>query len=134
IKPVNKYTNNKGTDATGDHVDATVPPDKLWIPSYAELSPSIRTGWTGKAWLAKEGSQYEFFKGKVTMDNDGYNNGSLTLKSMCYLASGSDASNWWERSCNPDDARGFVICGIYGDPSNNGLASASLGIVLGFSI
>ncbi|MEG1831479.1 MAG: hypothetical protein RR204_06670 [Raoultibacter sp.] len=48
------------------------------------------------------------------------------------LASGSGANNWWERSCNPDNANNFVNCNTNGDPSNNNNATSTYGIVLGF--
>ncbi|MEG2458593.1 MAG: hypothetical protein RSA89_02130, partial [Raoultibacter sp.] len=76
----------------------------------------------------------EFFKGKVTMTADGGNDKSDILKSMSRLASGSDAYNWWERSCNPETITSFVICSTYGNPGHGNDPSVAWGIVLGFSI
>ncbi|MEG0218301.1 MAG: DUF6273 domain-containing protein, partial [Raoultibacter sp.] len=142
IEPVNKKTNNAGGGYGTEGKDVSETQDKLWIPSYAELVPSVTNpgNWQNWTWMAKESSrqpsdaQYDFFKGKVTNNYSG----NAILKSMCSdypgLASGSGASHWWERSCHPISAADFVLCDTGGGPSNNYYASHAWGIVLGFSI
>ncbi|MEG0218202.1 MAG: DUF6273 domain-containing protein, partial [Raoultibacter sp.] len=137
IEPVNKYTNNAGGGPGTEYYPVTPPTqEKLWIPSYAELVPSVFYGWTSWKWAAQEGSQYPFF----TKWNIDYWGGNGILASMCFdypgLASKSGAWPWWNRSCHPPYGDHFVVCNTDGNPSNGFPAAIadSGGIVLGFSL
>lgn len=129
ISPVIKITDNG--PATGSYykkanVSSTV--DKLWLISYNELVETSH--WRHNA-IEYEGSQYYFFKNKVTRN---YSSNTV-LNSSHIKASGS----WrWERSSSPssspavNDGR-FLLIGTSGDPSYDGDADRDLGVVPCFS-
>ncbi|MEG1831130.1 MAG: DUF6273 domain-containing protein, partial [Raoultibacter sp.] len=110
IKLVTKQTNNVDGNGTSKAVTPTA--DKLWLASYSELVDRVYSSWAGNTWLAQEGKQYEFFRGKAT---DGTT--IPVLKGMENTQNGGDMigqtySDWWERSCCPADpsTTGFLGC------------------------
>ena len=110
-----------GTDGSA----ASATSDRLWLVSYRELVPTIYDGWKklgGFQALNQEGSQYEFFKGRVTNNRSS----NTILVNMYLTASGSrpaglyisDWSGWWERSAQEEYANGFcLVQGGTGNPS-----------------
>lgn len=123
ISPVIKITDNG--PATGSYykkanVSSTV--DKLWLISYNEL---VETSYWRHNAILYEGSQYYFFKNKVTQN---YSKNTV-LNSSHIKASNS----WrWERSSSPDNGR-FIYIYYNGDPSDRGYASINAGVVPCFS-
>lgn len=104
VSAVLKQTNNmESGDTAGSAASATS--DRLWLVSYRELVPTLYDGWgTGSGFqaLSQEGSQYEFFKGRVT---NNYSSNAI-LQGMYKTASGSlpaglNYNGWWERSSAP---------------------------------
>lgn len=102
VTPVLKQTNNMCYGGTlGSSASATA--DKVWLVSYRELVPTLYNGWKafgrGFQALSQEGSQYEYFNGKVT--NNYSSNGILsgiygTVSGSAPL--GAYGYGWWERS------------------------------------
>lgn len=136
VTPVLKQTNNMDYgDTAGSSASATA--DKVWLVSYRELVPTLYNGWKtsgGFQALSQEGSQYEYFNGKVTNNYSGngilsdiYNtvSGSSTL--------GADYNFWWERSPDPYSYYYFLLVGSYGDPSYNRSAGYRYSVVPAFS-
>ena len=125
VSAVLKRSNNmEYGNTSGSYASATS--DRLWLVSYRELVPTIYDGWKnygGFQAISQEGSQYEFFKGRVT---NNYSSNTI-LADMYRTASGSwpaGLSNysgfWWGRSSGPDYTGGFLGVGPGGDPSSNG--------------
>lgn len=136
VTTVLKQTNNMGYGSTsGSAASATA--DKVWLVSYRELVPTLYTGWTsynGFQALSQEGSQYEYFKGKVTNNYSG--NGILSgiYKTVSGSApSGADNSRWWERSPHPNYSDYFLRVSSYGDPSDYYIACYRYSVVPAFS-
>jgi hypothetical protein len=137
IVAVDKTTNNTGGTAT-TAADATVTSDKLWLLSYMEYVPSCYSSWANFA-TGHEGTQYEYWKGKVTANYSG----NSVLTSLHLTNSGAAAvthegtayaSIVWERSPYPTGAANFLNVGSNGDPSNGSNASNGLCVVPGFSL
>lgn len=122
ISPVIKITDNG--PATGSYykkanVSSTV--DKLWLISYNEL---VETSYWHNA-IEYEGSQYYFFKNKVTQ-----NYSSNTVLNSSHIKA---SNSWrWERSSSPS-GRSFLLINFSGDPSNYTTASYDRGVVPCFS-
>lgn len=122
ISPVIKITDNG--PATGSYykkanVSSTV--DKLWLISYNEL---VETSYWHNA-IEYEGSQYYFFKNKVTR-----NYSKNTVLNSSHIKA---FNSWrWERSSSPDNGR-FLYVYYNGDPSYDGYASINAGVVPCFS-
>lgn len=123
ISPVIKITDNG--PATGSYykkanVSSTV--DKLWLISYNEL---VETSYWHNA-IEYEGSQYYFFKNKVT-----HNYSSNTVLNSSHIKA---SYSWrWERSSSPYGDYYFLTIRNYGDPSNDSNAYTSYGVVPCFS-
>jgi len=123
ISPVIKITDNG--PATGSYykkanVSSTV--DKLWLISYNEL---VETSYWWHNAIEYEGSQYYFFKNKVTRNYSP----NTVLNSSHIKASYS----WrWERSSSPGSGS-FLFIYDSGDPSGNFLADDLNGVVPCFS-
>lgn len=123
ISPVIKITDNG--PATGSYykkanVSSTV--DKLWLISYNEL---VETSYWHNA-IEYEGSQYYFFKNKVTQ-----NYSSNTVLNSSHIKASDD---WrWERSSSPNGYPSFLYIRPGGDPSVGINANISRGVVPCFS-
>lgn len=126
ISPVIKITDNGpaiGSYYKKANVSSTV--DKLWLISYNELVETSYKYWRPNA-IEYEGSQYYFFKNKVTQNYSP----NAVLNSSHIKASGS----WrWERSSSPSDDERFLLISYDGAPSFNSRASRDLGVVPCFS-
>ena len=136
VTPVLKQTNNMLYGYTaGSSTSATA--DKVWLVSYRELVPTLHNGWKtsgGFQALSQEGSQYEYFNGKVTNNYSG--NGILSGIYRTVSGStpvGAGYYRWWERSPNPDNSSGFLRVDSYGDPSCYNLAYYRYSVVPAFS-
>ena len=136
VTTVLKQTNNMYYGNTsGSAASATA--DKVWLVSYRELVPTIYDGWksyNGFPALSQEGSQYEYFQGKV-MHN--YSNNNI-LSGIYETVSGSAPSGaynhyWWERSPYPDGSYYFLLVYSYGDPSGDFFAYCRYSVVPAFS-
>lgn len=128
ISPVIKITDNG--PATGwsyykkANVSSTV--DKLWLISYNEL---VETSYWWRNAIKYEGSQYYFFKNKVTQNSYSPN----TVLNDSHIKA-SDIFGWrWERSSSPIGHRNFLFIYYDGDPANYDIADLSLGVVPCFS-
>lgn len=123
ISPVIKITDNG--PATGSYykkanVSSTV--DKLWLISYNEL---VETSHWHNA-IEYEGSQYYFFKNKVTK-----NYLSNTVLNSSHIKA---SYSWrWERSSSPSGSNGFLNISNDGDPSRGYRAYDYRGVVPCFS-
>lgn len=132
VTTVLKQTNNMDYGNTsGSAASATA--DKVWLVSYRELVPTIYDGWkssNGFQALSQEGSQYEYFQGKV-MHN--YSNNNI-LSGIYETVSGSAPSGadyycWWERSPDPCYSDYFLRVDSDGDPSYNNNANNRYSVV-----
>ena len=109
----------------------------MWLVSYRELVPTIYDGWksyNGFPALSQEGSQYEYFQGKV-MHN--YSNNNI-LSGIYETVSGSAPSgaysgSRWERSPYPYYSDYFLRVGSGGDPSYYYYACCRYSVVPAFS-
>lgn len=136
VTPVLKQTNNMHYGSTvGSSASATA--DKVWLVSYRELVPTLYNGWKtsdGFQALSQEGSQYEYFQGKVTNNYSG--NGILSSSYATVFGStpvGARYDVWWERSPATTNGGGFLRVSWIGDPSDNGSAYYRCSIVPAFS-
>lgn len=127
ISPVIKITDNG--PATGPYykkanVSSTV--DKLWLISYNEL---VETSCWHNDWhneIEYEGSQYYFFKNKVTQ-----NSSPNTVLNSSHIKA---FNSWlWERSSSPLSGSSFLYISNNGDPSFSDSAITSRGVVPCFS-
>ena len=121
IASVDKLTNNERGDTNSASVTATS--DKLFLLSYAEYVPTSYWA-TSYPWTAQEGSQYEFWAGKVT-NNKGSN---ACLENLYKTAEGktpTDAydTRVWERSAHPYGSTGFLLVYSNGNPTYSYIAS-----------
>lgn len=142
VTPVLKQTNNMMRGNTTDS-SASATADKVWLVSYRELVPTLYNGWKNSysfQTLSQEGSQYEYFKGKVT--NNYSSNGILSGIYMTVSGSipiGGDyyhteCNGWWERSSVLDNVAGFFRVGSDGNPSyEDGYPGSSYSVVPAFS-
>lgn len=129
ISPVIKITDNG--PATGSYykkanVSSTV--DKLWLISYNEL---VETSYWHNA-IEYEGSQYYFFKNKVTQNyspNTVLNGSHIKTPNNWWWGGHS----WWERSSDPSTGNHFLLISDYGDTSNHTGAHDRSGVVPCFS-
>ena len=104
VSAVLKQSNNMEYGMTAGSA-ASATSDRLWLVSYRELVPTLYDGWktaSGFQALSQEGSQYEFFKGRVTNNHSS----NEILQGMSKTASGSSpvgqlVSAWMERSLLP---------------------------------
>ncbi|GDZ33536.1 hypothetical protein MCC02031_02350 [Bifidobacteriaceae bacterium MCC02031] len=125
VSAVLKQSNNMEYGNTAGSA-ASATSDRLWLVSYRELVPTIYEGSTGNTvWkktngfqaLSQEGSQYEFFKGRV---KNNYSSNEI-LQGMSKTASGSSpvgqlANAWMERSLSPAGQDTFLS--VTGGPSS----------------
>ncbi|WP_137656589.1 DUF6273 domain-containing protein [Bifidobacterium moukalabense] len=119
VSTVLKQTNNMEYGNTAGSA-ASATSDRLWLVSYRELVPTLYDGWKtsgGFQTLSQEGSQYEFFKGRVT---NNYSSNRI-LQGMYKTASGSSPAGihydyWWERSSHPRASLYFLCVGSDGNP------------------
>lgn len=137
VTPVLKQTNNMAYgSSSGSSASATA--DKVWLVSYRELVTTLYDDWktsSGFQALSQEGSQYEYFHGKVT------NNSSNGILSGTYetvsgsMPLGGYVGCCWERSPSPNNSYNrFLLVGSYGYPSNDdGLAGSRYSVVPAFS-
>lgn len=118
VVAVDKKTNNVGE--TEDVSSVTTTSDKLWLFSFVELVGSAQNNV-----LAAEGSEYKLFK-DCNVVSKGRN--SILSKSS------TGASEWWERSPDPESEVAFYDVDYYGGPDHSYPASNSIGVVPGFCI
>ncbi len=136
VSAVLKQSNNMEYGSTAGSV-ASATSDRLWLVSYRELVPTLYDGWKtygGFQALSQEGSQYEFFKGRVTNNHSS----NAILQGMYKTASGSSPAGlnfngWWERSSGPHYGNTFLYVTSNGDPSNYYIADHRLAFVPAFS-
>ncbi len=137
VSAVLKQTNNMEYGNTVASA-ASATSDRLWLVSYRELVPTLYDGWKtygGFQALSQEGSQYEFFKGRVTNNHSS----NAILQGMYKTASGSSPAGlynyaWWERSSYPNYNNGFLSVTSNGDPSSYySCADSRLAFVPAFS-
>lgn len=141
VTPVLKQTNNMAYGSTaGSSASATA--DKVWLVSYRELMSTLDNqeinAWKtsgGFQALSQEGSQYEYFQGKVT-DNY-WGNGILDGIYKTVTGSrpvGTYFNYWWERSPNPLNYGGnFLLVDSDGVPSKSIGAYYDSSVVPAFS-
>ena len=103
--------------------DVEYSPDKLFVASYFELTGTVQGRWLSKEWLSREGSQYEYWKGKV---ENGLGENPRLVKG--FQNTPGVPNLWWERSIYPDTDTHFFRVITDGNPSNNGSASAPGGV------
>ncbi len=147
VKAVSKLTNNQG--ASCDPGSAVTPTsDSLWLFSGAEVYG--RLTWLSQeygdtpianadyvdfvaldAMLSSEGSQYQYFAERGAADRSEF--------SCVPAVVGSQAGNWWLRSCYPvqgtsSDEGYFYQVLRSGYPSTTIAANGSGGVVVGFCL
>lgn len=136
VSTVVKQSNNMEKGNT-PHSAASATSDRLWLISYRELVPTIYDGWkqiSGFQALKQEGSQYEFFKGRVTNNHSS----NKILANMYRTVSGSRPAGldsydyWWERSVN-DFYTGFQCVDGNGNPAEDMNSSFKEALVPAFS-
>ena len=136
VTTVLKQTNNMAYGSTvGSSASATA--DKVWLVSYRELVPTLYDGWKtsgGFQALNQEGSQYEYFHGKVTNNWSG----NSILSGIYKTVSGSTPLGayyyyWWERSPSPSGSGSFLLVYSDGDPSCYHYAGNRYSVVPAFS-
>ena len=164
LAPVDKSSNNRGGDdkwivddpatgaghGSGTSKDAPVTKtsDRLWLPSFHELTGS---GWGGYGWSFKEGGQYEYYA-KLPVNPWDANPALVDLTKTAdgvppkgaYIytytaASGSAAGQTfsgalsWERSVDPGSPNAFRCVGPSGRPHYRWDASSLLAVAPAFS-
>ena len=119
----------------GSSASATA--DKVWLVSYRELVPTLYDGWKtsgGFQALNQEGSQYEYFHGKVTNNWSGNSILSGIYKTVSGSTPlGASINYWWERSPDPGSYYCFLRVGSGGDPSYHYDANYRCSVVPAFS-
>ena len=129
ILAVDKLTKNRddGTKTNNElkTIPATATSDKLWVMSYPEIVETCYSSWSG---LEGEGTQYEYWNGKVTSNSTG---NDCLKKSR---TGDTSASIWWERSVYPDNSKNFAIVTTTGRPYYNTYSSQSCGVCPCFSM
>ena len=114
------------TNAALKSIPATATSDKLWVMSYPEIVETCVSSWDG---LEGEGTQYEYWNGKVTKNNNA--NDCLKKYQAKYQttsAQPASAYSWWERSVSPSFAAYFAIVNCAGNPNNSNNASGTYGV------
>ena len=123
VATVDKLSKNRddgtATNIALKNISATATSDKLWIMSYSEIVETCPSSWDG---LEGEGTQYEYWDGKVT---NNYSGNDCLIK---YRLGDTSAYTWWERSIQPNFAGGFVLVNNCGDPSITLVASDPNGV------
>ena len=123
VATVDKLTKNRSDGiSTNDElktIDATATPDKLWIMAYSEIVETCNSGFDG---LSGEGSQYEYWNGKVSANSEA--NDCLGK----YLPSNTSADSWWERSVYPNNTTDFTRVFRSGNPASNSSAGMREGV------
>ena len=128
---------------TSKDYEVTKTSDKLWLPSFHELTGS---GWTDYAWTLKEGDQYEYYKkvsvspwaaNAVLVDLTKTAAGQVPTGAEKYtIKTGSSAgvsgSVAWERSVSYDSPIGFRCVGPDGSAGGSWGASSVLAVAPAF--
>ena len=84
--------------------------------------------------MNQEGSQYEYFHGKVTNNWSGNSILSGIYKTVSGSTPlGASHSYWWERSPDPGYGSYFLLVNSYGDPSYFNFAYYRYSVVPAFS-
>lgn len=130
IVAVDKMSKNRddgtATNATLKTIPATATSDKLWIMSYPEIVETCYSGWNG---LEGEGTQYEYWNGKVTAN---YNSNACLKKYRAKYGPTSSqptsAGSWWERSVYPYLTTSFATVFGNGGPSDGYKASNAFSV------
>ena len=95
-------------------------------PAYPEIVETCVSSWNG---LEGEGTQYEYWSGKVTKNNNA--NDCLKKYQAKYQATSAQptsACSWWERSVRPNNATSFACVGYTGYPNDTTFASTTNGV------
>ena len=101
VKAVRKLTNN--VDGKTKNAAVTATTDKLFLLSYSEMVDAPYGYWAQNyPWISSEGTQYEAFRGKISVFSESGN------------ASSPNGKEWWQRSPHPGDSTGF----LYNDRTN----------------
>ena len=101
VKAVTKLTNNVDGKTKDAAVTATT--DKLFLLSYSEMVDAPYSYWAQNyPWISSEGTQYEAFRGKISVFSKSGN------------ASSPNGKECWQRSPHPGDSTGF----LYNDYTN----------------
>lgn len=135
VTPVLKRTNNMADGSSfGSSASATA--DKVWLVSYRELVSTMYDGWKtsgGFQALNQEGSQYEYFSGKVTnrLDNSILSGIYKTVSGSTPL--GANDYSWWERSPDPSQQGKFLKVYSTGKPNDYYSAYYRYSVVPAFS-
>ena len=130
IVAVDKMSKNRddgtATNATLKTIPATATSDKLWIMSYPEIVETCNSGWNG---LEGEGTQYEYWNGKVTAN---YNSNACLKKYRAKYGPTSSqptsSGSWWERSVSPYETAYFATVFGNGGPSDSYKASNTFSV------
>lgn len=136
VTPVLKQTNNMA-DGSSSGSSASATADKVWLVSYRELVSTMYDGWKtygGFQAGSQEGSQYEYFSGKVTNNYSG--NGILSdiYKTVSgFNPLGANGAGWWERSPYPNSYYYFLQVFANGYPSSTNRAGSRCSVVPAFS-
>lgn len=119
VKSVRKLTNNSYSNDKNATVTATA--DKLFLLSYSEIVESPESTWSDYSWIGNEGSQYEYFRGKVAA-NDNARNDCLIIGDW----------TWWERTSSIADRGHFLYVSTSGKPSFSMMSHAAIAVVPAF--
>ena len=124
IHGVNKYTNNKGSNAQPSDVTATI--DEIWIPSFVEVyGPRDAEGSEFYQVYNAEGTQYQLYR-DVNVDDERWTHNEPQNEVLVKILSETveDNSNagertlWWQRTPNPSTDNYFRCIGHAGDWDN----------------
>lgn len=119
VKPVRKLTNN--VDGKTKDAAVTATNDKLFLLSYSEMVDAPYSYWgQNYPWISSEGTQYEAFKGKIS------------VFSKSGLASSPNGKEWWQRSPHPGDSNGFLYNDYTNEFTNNNYYFADSGLKYSF--
>ena len=95
-------------------------------PAYPEIVETCVSSWNG---LEGEGSQYEYWNGKVTKNNNA--NDCLKKYQAKYQENSAQPTSayfWWERSVSLNSAASFAIVNYAGNPIHITTASGTGGV------
>nr|WP_290994620.1 leucine-rich repeat protein [Gordonibacter sp.] len=119
IALVTKYYNA----AWGSSTKLAAVSDKLFLAAYIEYTGSLYSEWSMFPNVAAEGTQYEYWKGKVTS-----NSGNNSALRKGYQSSPSSYVNWWQRSIHPNNSSDFLFIGAGGVPVGSTQAHNGSGV------
>ena len=127
-----KRTNNTGSTTSVDSVTST--PDRLWVPSVAEVCGTIAWEWGSdpgntdayNTVLSSEGTQYACFADMGVVSTEA--NQGLAL------AGAEGTSSWWLRSSSPSGGQSYRYVDEEGNPSRWASPLDQRGVCFGFCL